>query len=126
MVIRLFHKTLQIGFREEISKRDPERGGLFPTQAAYVPMRNGHEQVFLLQMQQALRREGTAPKRFLVVLLLDIAKAFDSLEYQVILDTLLRRKYPQEWVEIFRRILPGNRTTIMGKVIHLGRGTPQG
>jgi hypothetical protein len=126
MLIRLLHKTLQMGFREEMVKREPSKGGLYPTQAAYVQMRNGHEQVFLVQMLQALRREGTAPKKFLAVLLLDIAKAFDSLEYAVILNTLLRRQYPRVWVEIFRRILPGNSTTIMGRTILLERGTPQG
>jgi hypothetical protein len=75
-----------------------------------------------LQLLQSMEQSVDCRRRFLAVLLLDIAKAFDSLEYQVILEILIRRKYPEDWIEVFRQILPGNRTRIMGRLIYLERG----
>ncbi len=126
MVIRLLYKTLQLLFVQEVRKRKPSEGGLHRCQAGFVEERNGYEQVFALQLIQAVRRECSAPKKFLAGILLDIAKAFDSLEHAIILRTLQKRGYPLVWLEIFRRLLPGNRAKLLDRVIHLGRGSPQG
>lgn len=126
MIIRLMYKALQILFGEEVRRRKPNEGGLHRCQAGFVQERNGYEQVFALQLVQAVRRECSSPKKFLAGILLDIAKAFDSLEHSVILRTLQKRGYPEVWLEIFRRLLPGNRANLLGRVIHLERGSPQG
>lgn len=126
MIVRLFYKVLHIAFSTVVNSKKPKDGGLYPTQAGFIPERNGHEQVFLIQYLQAMEQSADRHKRFLAVLLLDITKAFDSLEYEVILDILKKRKYPLDWIEVMRQILPGNRTKILGRLVHLGRGSPQG
>jgi hypothetical protein len=58
--------------------------------------------------------------------LLDIKKAFDSFEYEVILNIMEQRGYSLQLLEILRKFLPGNSTKIMGKRVAFGQGSPQG
>lgn len=126
MVMRIFHKILHRLLSQEMEARTPQRGGIHRTQAGFRRQRSCLEQAFFLQLLQAVRRETGGAKQFLGGVLLDIKKAFDSFEYEVILSIMHRRGYPLELLEILRKFLPGNFTSIMGKRVALGRGSPQG
>lgn len=127
MVVRIFHKILHNILSAEIERRSPQEGGLHRTQAGFRRRRRCDEQAFLLQLLQALRRENQAgPKKFFACVLLDVRKAFDSIEFEVVLEIMERRRYPAELREVLRKFLPGNFTSIMGQRIALERGCPQG
>jgi hypothetical protein len=58
---------------------------------------------------------------------LDLSKAYDSMEYSIILTHLMSiPNFPITWVEMLRNVLPGNSTTILGERIAFTRGLPQG
>jgi hypothetical protein len=59
------------------------------------------------------------------VAFLDIEKAFDSFGHAELLKILAAR-LPAEWVEVIRRLLIGNTTTVCGVEVQLGRGCFQG
>ena len=127
MIVRIYHKILANRFTDEVESRHPNQGGIHATQAGFRRRRSCLDQAFTLRLLQAIKREvNPGHKQFLCALLLDIRKAFDSLEYAVIIRVLEQRGYPQEWLEIFRVLLPGNRTNILGTVIQQSRGSPQG
>jgi hypothetical protein len=58
---------------------------------------------------------------------LDLSKAYDSMEYSVILGHLIALPdFPLTWVEMLRNVLAGNSTTILGVRVAFTRGLPQG
>lgn len=127
MVVRVYHKALELKLGAAVEARLPPAGGIHPCQAGFTRRRSCHEQVLLLQLVQAIHRESfSRPRKFLGALLLDITKCFDSLEHDMILRTLQGRGYPLDWLEVLRQLLPGNRTRILGHLVYLGRGSPQG
>lgn len=126
MVMRIFHKILHILLSKEMERRTPQQGGIHRTQAGFRRQRSCLEQAFFLQLLQSVRRKSAGPGKFLGAVLLDIKKAFDSFEYDVILNIMERRGYSLELLEILRNFLPGNFTRIMGKRVAFGRGSPQG
>jgi hypothetical protein len=127
MVVRIFHKLIEMKFGADVMSRPSHAGGLHQTQAGFLRQRSCMEQAFIVMLIQGVRRDATpTAKKFLCILLLDIKKAFDSFEYPIILRTLQRRNYSAQWLEIFRKFLPGNRSRILGHSIEFCRGTPQG
>ena len=74
----------------------------------------------LAGLQQSLQRE-------LYMAFLDIMKASNSISHAQLLDVLrVVLGLPAPWVEVIRLLLIGLSTTIMGKVVPITRGTPQG
>ena len=130
VLVRIFQKTLDMLFRAGMEAK-PGRAPLLclrRPQAGFLPRRNGHEQALVLHVIQAINRESYATaNKVLHAAFLDIQKAFDSMEHPHILNILAARKrFPRQWLEILRRILPGNSTTILGAEIIFTRGLPQG
>lgn len=120
MLVRLFHKVIDQRLRSLLL---PDGAGgdqplLSRTQAGFVPGRSTHEQALILQ--QLGYSGASAWAAFL-----DIEKAFDSFDHAELID-ILRSRLPLEWVEVIRRLLTGNSTTICGVVVPLGRGCFQG
>jgi len=79
-------------------------------QAGFQPGRSTLEQaavlVTLAGLQQAVQRE-------LLMAILDIAAAFDSISHAQLIDVLHRIiGLPAEWVEVIRRLLIGLTTSI--------------
>jgi hypothetical protein len=96
-------------------------------QAAFMAKRNTYEQAMLLQMVQVVYKESHSVKKLLIGAFLDIWKAYDSMEYDELLDILEQaHQSPKHLLEVLRKLLPGNRTTIMGITVFLFRGLPQG
>lgn len=131
MVVRVLHKVLENMFRGAMFSSTEGRPQLVlqQTQAGFMPGRNTYEQAALLQIIQSVFKEGSdgSARQLLCGIFLDIRKAFDSMEYGQLLDILeSRQRLPQAWLEILRRFLPGNSTTIMGVVVYFLRGLPQG
>lgn len=133
MVVRVLHKVLDQLFRSAMGSapgRPQPPLKLQRTQAAFLPGRNTYEQAALLQLVQSVFKEGSRGSRgrqLLCGIFLDIRKAFDSMDYGQLLDILeTRHRLPRSWLEILRRFLPGNSTTIMGVTVFLLRGLQQG
>lgn len=156
MAMRVFHKLLDLRFRgqdpESLPKPKPGEepaAPLFPqrtwsfdrVQAGFEPRRSCHEQAFILHQLQANCRDHNRvntrhqkggrniplPKPARYAAFLDLAKAYDSMEYCVILKHLQTLPgFPLPWVEILRRLLPGNFTMLQGHRIPFERGLPQG
>ena len=129
MVVRLLHVVLDRLFRPALleataPRRQPSIGR---TQAAFRAKRNTYEQAMMLQMVQAIHKEAVGVRKMLLGAFLDIKKAYDSMEYEDLLDILEHTHlFPRAWLEILRKLLPGNETTIMGVTVYLLRGLPQG
>jgi hypothetical protein len=94
---------------------------------------NTYEQAMLLQMVQAVYKESHSAKQLLIGAFLDIRKAYGSMEYDALLDILEEaHQFPKHLLEVLRKLLPGNRTTMMGITVFLLllllllRGLPQG
>ena len=132
MAVRILHKVLDNLFRAAMYPSPEAPQPLFQlqrTQAGFMPGRNTYEQAALLQLVQSIFKEGSAgsARQLLCGIFLDIRKAFDSMEYGQLLDILeSRHRFPRQWLEILRRFLPGNSTTIMGITVFFMRGLPQG
>lgn len=136
MIVRLLHKILDNLLRGAMHQRpgaqqQPQQPQLklHRTQAGFMPGRNTYEQAALIQIIQSVFKEGSdgSARHQLCGIFLDIRKAFDSMEYGQLLDILeSRHQLPAAWLEILRRFLPGNSTTIMGITVFFLRGLPQG
>jgi len=96
---------------------------LTTVQAGFMPRPSTHEQVLLFLTVQA---EAKARRGPLYGVLLDIAKAFDSLDHGQLLAIMERIGYGPPYLELVRRILTGCQAEIEGEVINLLRGAPQG
>jgi hypothetical protein len=94
------------------------------TQAGFMPGRSCYEQAILLHLLQteAVFR-WKAP---LHAVLLDIAKAFDSLDHQQLLLVTQDLGFPATHLELVRRVLADCFTEIEGQPVELLRGAPQG
>jgi hypothetical protein len=129
MVVRILHVVLDRLFRPTLmeataARRQPSIGR---TQAAFTPKRNTYEQAMLVHMVQAIHKETYGIRKMLLGVFLDIKKAYDSIEYEDLLDILEHtHHFPRAWLEVLRKLLPGNETTIMGVTVYLLRGLPQG
>jgi hypothetical protein len=130
MVVRVLHKVLDSLLRQAMqpSPETPQPALAFQrTQAGFMPGRNTYEKAVLLGIVHSVFKEGSSGKRLLAGIFLDIRKAYDSMEYGELLDILeARQRLPRAWLEILRRFLPGNSTTIKGVTVLLLRGLPQG
>jgi hypothetical protein len=126
ILARIYQKILEIALVKKVESMSERRGGLLRTQAGFRSGRSCMEQAFLLQLLQAVAREG-GNRQFLGAILVDIQKAFDSVEYSTLLEICQERAHlSPEWLEILRLVLAGNRTRIMGIPFAVERGTPQG
>ncbi len=129
ITVRILHKVLDNLFRPALmqvqqGKAEPSIGR---TQAAFTPKRSTYEQAMVLQMVQAAFKASTSTKKLLIGVFLDIQKAYDSMEYSELLDILQdTHSFPRAWLEVLRKLLPGNETNIMGITVYLLRGLPQG
>lgn len=98
-------------------------------QAGFESGRGCTKQALLVQLVQPLAPDHSykdSPTRYAAIL--DLTQAYDSMEYAVLL-----RHHPRpaplparETVEVLRKLLPGNRTTILDHTVAFKRGLPQG
>ena len=95
-------------------------------QAGFEPRRSTLEPAFLLHLLQSADQRGfNPPTRYAA--LLDLKKAYDMMDYSVILEHLRTLSdFPLAYVEILRWLLPGNFTKVMGHKVPFERGLPQG
>jgi hypothetical protein len=88
-----------------------------------VPGRSCREQAFLFHLFRAAAQRLPSS---LYAVLLDVAKAFGTLDHGQLLDTTVSVGFPGEGAEVVRR-LPAGCTTATGRfVTDLQRGAPQG
>ena len=89
-----------------------------------MPNRSTHEQAMILFILRALHITG---KSHLWLVLLDLQKAFDSLDHATGLKILHDCfNLNPEWIEVMRRFLSDNTTTILGTQIPVTQGSGQG
>lgn len=122
------------GEDERVEGRLPLRVSL--PQAGFIRGRQGLLQVALflqlIAVQQAVLtargRESTgAEPPVLVALLLDLEKCFDMIDHEQLLDVCEHTiGLPPQWLEIIRRVLAYNATTVFGQEVIFERGAPQG
>jgi hypothetical protein len=117
VLVRLLHKIIDQRLRAILFPVNAPPL-LSRAQAGFVPGRSTHEQALILQ-------QLGCSHQFAWAAFLDIQKAFDSFDRAELLD-ILRRRLPLEWVEVIRRLLSANSTTICGVRVELGRGCFQG
>jgi hypothetical protein len=94
-----------------------------PTQAWFMPGRSCHEQAILFHLLQA---DAVAYYSPLHAVLLDVARAFDSLHHGQLLAIMQEIGFPPKYRELVRRMLMDSETEINGEVVKLLRGAPQG
>jgi hypothetical protein len=92
-------------------------------QAGFMPGRSCHEQAFLFHVFQG---DAQARRTELHGVLLDLAKAFDSLDHGQLLDIMVEIGFKPPHVELVRRMLLHSITQIGPHRIDLARGAPQG
>jgi hypothetical protein len=92
-------------------------------QAGFMPGRSCHEQAFLFHVLQG---DAQARRTELHGVLLDLAKAFDSLDHGQLLDIMVEIGFKAPHVELVRRMLLHSATQIGPHSIDLDRGAPQG
>lgn len=130
MVVRILHKVLDQLFRPQLlgEGQGRQEPSIWRTQSAFMKKRGTLNPATLLHLVQAIHREckgGT--RKLLVGVFLDIRKAYDSMEYAHLLDILEQlHRFPRDWLEVLRKLLPGNETTIQGITVAMLRGLPQG
>jgi hypothetical protein len=104
-------------------------------QAGFTPGRQGLLQAALLLQIIAVHKALLKRKQLrcgaeppvLVALLLDLEKCFDLIDHEQLLDVAQHTiGLPRDWLEIMRRILINNTTTVFGEEVVFGRGCPQG
>jgi hypothetical protein len=119
--VRLFYKVLDQHLRAVLFGPEPPGTSLFhQAQAGFTPGRSGHEQATILK-----QIASTYPAAYAAFL--DIEKAFDSFGHAHLLDILQTRfSLDPQWLEVLRRLLPNNTTTVMGCEVQLGQGIFQG
>jgi hypothetical protein len=93
------------------------------TQAGFVPGRGCHEQALLFHL---LRADAELYQTPLHAVLLDIAKAFDSLDHGQLLRIMEEIGFKPPYLELVRRMLQDCTTELGGAVLELMRGAPQG
>jgi hypothetical protein len=120
ILTRMFHSAIDRKLRELVY----ERGIISESQAGFMPYRSTHRQVMILSCITALAR---CLGRSMHVTFLDLEKCFDTISHEdlitVMRDVLL---LPLEWVEVIRRLLIDNTTTILDEKIAVTRGCMQG
>jgi hypothetical protein len=105
-------------------QRPPAR--IFEGQAGFRAHRSTHEHAFWLHLLLNAQRYRQS-NNCLYVAFMDIYKAFDSLDHDCLLDMMEHNlNVPAEWLEIIRRMLVYNTTTVYGHRIEITRGALQG
>jgi hypothetical protein len=133
ILIRVLHKIIDIEIRKHIfgdPGADPVQRHLhsliFVGQAGFQKDRCANEAAMTLHILLAAQRAGGGHNS-LFGAFLDIHKAFDSLDHGHLLDMLEHNLHlSRDWLEIIRRLLIGNTTTLMGQHIAIHRGSAQG
>lgn len=137
ILMRLFLKVLDMRLRRELLPPPPPpsrrpsahtRDLPFPwAQSGFMRHHSAHEPALLLNWMVSLMHRGSSSKRPLYGAFLDIKQAFDSIDHAHLLyilrDTI---RLPQPWLEVIRRLLIGNQTTLLGTTYPISRGTGQG
>ncbi len=101
-----------------------EANGLYhPSQAGFRVGRNTVAQTFPLHV---LRDWCEAKKKHLYVVFLDLAKAFDSVSHNGMLNKLLKANVPAPIAGLIRGLLDGHRNHIGEASLTVQRGAPQG
>jgi hypothetical protein len=104
----------------------PPTTGVFAGQAGFREHRSTHEHAFWLHLMVGAQRQRNH-HRCLYVAFMDIHKAFDSLDHDCLLEMLEQNlELSQELLEVVRRLLLYNSTTVFGEHIELTRGALQG
>lgn len=99
---------------------------IFAGQAGFRAHRSTHEHAFWLHLLLNAQRYRQS-NNCLYVAFMDIHKAFDSLDHDCLLEMMEHNlNVPAEWLEIIRRMLVYNTTTVCGHRIEITRGALQG
>jgi len=119
VLLRVYHKVVDLHLRAYVYTE----GILGPFQAGFMPGRSTYDQAFVLStLAAACPHQDSA----LVVVLLDIAKAYDSIVHKDLLQVMQELRVPREWCEVVRLLLLDNSTAILGQEVAVTRGCPQG
>jgi hypothetical protein len=120
ILTRMFHSAIDSKLRQLVY----DQGIVSDNQAGFMPNKSTHRQAMFLSCIMALSRQLG---RSMHVVFLDLEKCFDTISHEdlilVMRDTLL---LPLEWVEVVRRLLIHNTTTLLGQDIAVTRGCMQG
>jgi len=100
-----------------------EKGLLSRCQAGFMPGRSTHEQAFIFRLLQSDAQRRRDP---LVAVLLDVAKAFDTLDHATLLRLMREQGFEAQSIEVVRRFLTNSYTKVGEHTVKLERGAPQG
>jgi hypothetical protein len=134
MLVRLLHKVVDTQLREFIfgdmqapSRERLERCKIFLGQGGFQKRRSAYDQAMILYAIVAAQQSKQGGSHCLYAAFLDIYKAFDRLDHGHLLDMLEHNiGLPPDWLEVLRRLMVGNCTTVMGRPILLTIGAFQG
>jgi hypothetical protein len=134
VLVRLLHKIVDIEMRKLMfgdPNADPVRrhlhSRLFVGQSGFQKDRCANEAATTMHILRSAQRHGGASSNSLFGAFLDIHKAFDSLHHGHLLSMLEHNLHlPREWLEIVRRLLVRNTTTIRGRRLRIRTGFVQG
>ena len=121
VVTRIYHKALDLQLREYVYAHQI----ISPNQTGFMPHRSTYDQGMVLSTLAAacpmLRHQ--AP---LISIFLDIEKAYDSIGHEDLLQVMAALEVPPAWCEVIRQLLLDNCTTVLGQMVPVTRGCPQG
>ncbi len=124
ILARLFYKIIDTKLRAYIFLNVI----FYACQAGFVPNRSTHDQALIIHTLAACQRARTQRQNSsLYAGFLDLEKAFDTISHEELMDVMENRiRLPQQYLEIVRRILIGNRVELFGHIIDVTRGCLQG
>jgi hypothetical protein len=135
-LMRIYYKVIDMHLRALLLGEGTEAPGrhgrrrppapIFEGQAGFRAHRSTHEHAFWLHLLLNAQRYRQS-HNCLYAAFMDIHKAFDSLDHDCLLDMMEHNlNVPAEWLEIIRRMLVYNTTTVCGHRVEITRGALQG
>ena len=121
VLTRILHKVVDLHLRELVY----DLKIITACQAGFMPHRSVYDQAFIVSTLAAACPH-LDPATVLILVLLDIEKAYDSILHEILLAVMASLHIPKEWCEVTRLLLLGTSTTILGVPVAITRGCPQG
>jgi hypothetical protein len=117
---KIFEKMLENWGRALVSdgtlKIAQEQGG-------FMPNRSTHDNVFLLE---SVRDAQIKRSKLLYAVLLDLRKAFDTVDHKIFLQAMRNQSAPEEWIRLLAKMLSNRQLKLYDALVSLKVGTVQG
>ena len=127
-LLNTWYKLIDTLLEKRLRKFEREKQVIKEAQAGFMPGKSCAHQIFVLSTILDLVKKKNKP---LVLTFIDIKKAFDSVNRELLLETLREKEVPEELITLTAKLYEGNKSTltVQGKEIgeiEINRGVRQG